>query len=192
MRIRISFQDLLQDSTPEPAPFPKYTSQIINLANQNAQGTRPKVVGQLSTLIEEFPGKTFEEWVAWYTAGHPTALGEATDRICAMLENLRRALDQIDRSLVQRWVTDLVLRKTFFGLRFQQAILRRLATKRGVPFRIATTEEESRGIDGFLGEMAVSVKPHTYRSKPMLSEEISAKLVFYTKEDNGLIVEYDF
>lgn len=25
--------------------FPKYTSQLINWANQNAQGTRPKVVG---------------------------------------------------------------------------------------------------------------------------------------------------
>ena len=30
--------------TPE---FPKYTSQLINWANQNAQGTRPRVVGQL-------------------------------------------------------------------------------------------------------------------------------------------------
>lgn len=31
---------------PDPN-FPKYTTQILNLANQNAQGTRPKVVGQL-------------------------------------------------------------------------------------------------------------------------------------------------
>ncbi|NLX77152.1 MAG: MjaI family restriction endonuclease [Clostridiaceae bacterium] len=27
--------------------FPKYTSQLINWANQNAQGTRPAVVGQI-------------------------------------------------------------------------------------------------------------------------------------------------
>ena len=33
--------------------FPKYTTQLINLANQNAQGTRPKVVGQMSELITE-------------------------------------------------------------------------------------------------------------------------------------------
>ena len=32
------------------AIFPKYTSQLINWANQNAQGTRPAVVGQMSEL----------------------------------------------------------------------------------------------------------------------------------------------
>lgn len=32
----------------ETFSFPKYTSQLINWANQNAQGTRPVVVGQMS------------------------------------------------------------------------------------------------------------------------------------------------
>ena len=36
--------------------FPKYSTQILNLANQNAQGTRSSVVGQMSELIQEFPG----------------------------------------------------------------------------------------------------------------------------------------
>ncbi|GEM_PF-2690725 len=31
--------------------FPKYSTQLMNLANQNAQGTRPAVVGQMSELI---------------------------------------------------------------------------------------------------------------------------------------------
>ena len=48
------------------AEFPKYTTQIMNLANQNSQGTRPNVVGQLSELIQVFEGETFEDWVLWY------------------------------------------------------------------------------------------------------------------------------
>ena len=44
--------------------FPKYTTQIMNLANQNAQGTRPKVVGQMTELFREFEGKSFSEWDA--------------------------------------------------------------------------------------------------------------------------------
>lgn len=43
--------------------FPKYTTQIINLVNGNAQGTRPDVVGQMSDLIQEFDGKSIEEWI---------------------------------------------------------------------------------------------------------------------------------
>ena len=46
--------------------FPKYATQILNLANQNAQGTRPKTVGKMSELIQEFPGRTYREWVVWY------------------------------------------------------------------------------------------------------------------------------
>ena len=33
------------------AEFPKYTTRIINLANQNAQGTRPRIVGQMTDLF---------------------------------------------------------------------------------------------------------------------------------------------
>lgn len=46
--------------------FPKYTSQLINWANQNAQGTRPVVVGQMSELFPEFVTSgeevTIENW----------------------------------------------------------------------------------------------------------------------------------
>lgn len=44
-------QELLTDRTFD---YPKYATQIMNLANQNAQGTRPNVVGQMSELIQEF------------------------------------------------------------------------------------------------------------------------------------------
>ena len=42
--------------------FPKYTTQLMNLANQNSQATRPKNVGRMTDLIQEFPGRTFDEW----------------------------------------------------------------------------------------------------------------------------------
>ncbi len=55
--------------------FPKYTSQLINWANQNAQGTRPVVVGQLSELFPEFIASgeeiTIENWKKWYTKKYP-------------------------------------------------------------------------------------------------------------------------
>ena len=57
--------------------FPKYTTQIINIASQNAQATRPKVVGQMSELIEEFPGRTYEEWEKWYLEHYPDTISKA-------------------------------------------------------------------------------------------------------------------
>lgn len=131
--------------------FPKYTTQLMNLANQNAQGTRPSVVGQMSELIQEFPGRSLDEWTSWYLARHPKAIQAATQKVLSMTEQLREAIEKIDATLVEQWVHDLVVVKTYAGLRFQQAILKKVAETLGKPFRGASPDEESRGIDGILG-----------------------------------------
>ena len=103
--------------------FPKYTSQLINWANQNAQGTRPVVVGQMSDLFPEFmaSGKdiTIESWRKWYTERYPDAFEKATDKIYAQIQNLKNAILFIDREMVEKWVEDLVIYKTFNGLYVQ-------------------------------------------------------------------------
>ena len=50
MKLKIKNAELVSDIVGEVNEFPKYTTQLINLANQNAQGTRPIVVGQMSDL----------------------------------------------------------------------------------------------------------------------------------------------
>ena len=93
--------------------FPKYTSQLINWANQNAQGTRSVVVGQMSELFPEFMASgeeiTIENWRRWYTERHPDAFEKATDKIYAQVQNLRNAIPLIDRKMVEAWVEDLSL-----------------------------------------------------------------------------------
>jgi len=54
MKLTIKNEELLELNESSTPQFPKYTSQLINLSNQNAQGTRPKVVGQLSELFQEY------------------------------------------------------------------------------------------------------------------------------------------
>lgn len=50
--------------------------------------------------------------------------------------------------------------------------------------------DESKGIDGFIGEKPVSIKPHTYQLKPELSEEIEAPIIFYEKTKTGLKMSF--
>ncbi len=176
----------------EPNTFPKYATQIINLANQNAQGTRPKVVGQQTELIQAFPGKTLAEWEDWYVERYPDAFKDATDRIYPMIERLREAIAKIDRPMVEEWVRDLVLVKTFIGLRFQEAILRKVAEQRGMDCRFSIPAEEARGIDGYIGDLPVSIKPDTYKAMMQLPETIEVGMIFYTKTKDGIVIEYDF
>ncbi len=192
MKIRLSNAEVQEYVIKSPtSEFPKYTTQIMNLANQNSQATRPKFVGQMTDLIQEFPGHTFEEWVIWYQERYPNAIDEATDKIIAMLEKLTEAIDKVDRTMVKAWVEDLVLIKTYTGLKFQEAILRKISEIKGSDYRLADPFEESQGIDGYVGEDAYSIKPSTYETKPFLSETIEVKIIYYEKKKNGIVFEIE-
>jgi len=95
---------------------------------------------------------------------------------------------KIDRDMVRLWVEDLVLVKTFTGLRFQEAILKKLAEMKGCDYRLPEPYEESQGIDGFVGEEPYSIKPSTYRSQN-LAESIDIKIIFYDKKRDGVVFE---
>lgn len=66
-KFKISNDKIAELSNAPLYEFPKYVTQVINLVNSNAGGTRPKVVGQMSELIKEFDGKTITEWIEWYS-----------------------------------------------------------------------------------------------------------------------------
>lgn len=177
------------------AEYPKYTSQLINIANQNARGTRADVVGQLSELFEEFRSSgmeiTLENWRAWYMKRYPDTIEASVRKIERHVENLRCAMQLIDHDLILRWVDDLVIDKTFAGLNLQKAILASLAGRLGCEYRLATPEEESKGIDGYVGDTAYSVKPDTYRAKASLPERIDVKMIYYKKNRGKLELEID-
>src|SRR3989338_1400557 len=105
--LKIKNDELIKELIGEVKDFPRYTTQIINLANQNSQGTRPRVISQLSELIQECPEKTYEGWKKWYLQKHPQAIQNATEKISAMVKNLKKAINLIDENLIKKWVEDL-------------------------------------------------------------------------------------
>lgn len=171
--------------------FPKYTTMIVNLVNATAQATRPKVVGQMSDLIQEFDGKTLDEWIEWYSAKMPNAINEATAKISALMVEIKKAMDLIDDELIENWVKDLVYTKTFCGLKVQQAIISYIAGIYGKEWRLADKREESKGIDGFIGETPIQIKSDTYKQKGQLNEVIDVPIVYYEKKKDGLNIEFN-
>ncbi|MDO8642711.1 MAG: MjaI family restriction endonuclease [Candidatus Woesearchaeota archaeon] len=186
---KIKNNELIVEISGEAKIFPKYTTQIINLANQNSQGTRPKVVGQLSELIQKCPHKEYSKWKEWYLQQQPKAIDNATEKVFAMVEEFKKTINQIDKAMVRLWIRDLVIDKTFIGLKFQEAILKRVAKMKNTTYRLSNPQEESKGIDGYIGKEPVSIKPITYKTKNMLNEKIDVKFIFYDKKKDGINVD---
>ena len=190
-KIKITNDEIEKLSNASQYSFPKYVTQIINLLNSNAQGTRPAVVGQMSELIQEFQGKTLEEWIEWYSVKQPDAVKKATDKIFAMYQQMSEAFAAIDRPMIEAWVKDLVYNKTYCGLKFQSAVLAYLADRYHKEWRLANIEEEAQGIDGIIGEIPVQIKSSTYKLEARLAENIQTPIVYYDKKKDGIIIEFD-
>ncbi len=85
-----------------------------------------------------------------------------------------------------------MIEKTYAGLYLQKAILAYLSEVKNLPYRLATPEEESKGIDGFVGEAAYSIKPETYHAvENLLPEEINLHIVYYKKSANDIVISVE-
>lgn len=191
MKLKIPNSEVQELLSGKTYSYPKYATQIMNLANQNAQGTRAKIVGQMSDLIQEFEGTALSEWEKWYLESHPDAIDNATEKVYAMVTLFKDAILKIDKETVREWIEELVVVKTFSGLKFQEAILKKISLHFKKPYRLAKPDEESKGIDGFIGDMPISIKPITYKTKMGLNEEISVPIVFYDKKKSEIVIEFD-
>jgi type-2 restriction enzyme mjaI len=125
MKLKIPNSEVQELLSGKTYNYPIYTTQIMNLANLIAQGTRPKIVGQMSDLIQEFEGTELSEWEKWYLKSHPDAIDNATEKVYAMVTLFKDAILKIDKDIVRKWVEELVIVKTFSGLKFQEAILKK-------------------------------------------------------------------
>lgn len=195
MNYTIKKEDIENYNSSDSFSFPKYTSQLINLANQNAQGTRPVVVGKMSDLFQEFlesdEERNIDGWRRWYLERYPDSFEKATNKIWEHVDNLRNAIELIDKEMVENWVENFVIYKTYNGLYLQKAILAFLANKKGTTYRLANAIEESHGIDGYVGDVSYSIKPDTYKYMERLSEVIDVKMIYYTKTKTGLKIEVE-
>lgn len=190
-KVKISNAQIISDLKLPSKKFPLYTTQIINLANQNAQGTRPKVVGKVTELFKEANSKTAEEWMQWHAQKMPNAMDNATEKIYTMILKLKDAVAQIDKKMVKEWLEDFAV-KTFAGLRLQPSIIKRVAEIKNLPYTEATSSDESKNIDGYIGGEPVTVKPISHKTKNMLPEQLPKNRIYYEKVKGGIVIEYGF
>lgn len=178
-----------------PYDTPKYTTYLLNPAINLSQSNRPEVVGQMSDIIEEFRGEypegTFEDWVEFYFEEYDgeERLEESAEKAYPMVEKMREAFEQIDEEMTRRYIRDLVLFKTYEGFDIQEAILRKLGDKFEEDVRRANASEESRGIDGYIGDQAVQIKPITHKDN--LQESFDAPVVYYDENKSNKAMTVD-
>ena len=133
-----------------------YIGSVINLGNSFSQATRPKNVGQMSDLIQEYRESTDrptrDGWETFYNNRIGLdKIDTATDKTWDYVQRIKENLNELTRDDVYTWEKDLIIDKTFAGLQVQLDILE-MVSETG-EYRLSTPEEESKGIDGVVGSI---------------------------------------
>lgn len=184
-RIKLSLKKVRSlSSSPK---FPKYTATFINNSNQVSQATRPKNVGQLSELFRSGVFISADKWKEWYTSKNPGKIDNAVAKIIGQINKQILAYKDITPELVRTWVEDLIIAKTYNGLKIQEWICEDISKKYKKEYRISTAEEESRNIDAYIAEVPLTVKPLSYKSKQSNQVVIEHAVVIMYSYKKGII-----
>jgi hypothetical protein len=171
--------------------FPKYTTQILNLANQNAQSTRPRVVGDMNDLIEEFeekhPNGTFEDWKEFYLKEKEgeRKLDESSDKLLEMVKRIKDAMEKIEENMAERYIRDLVLYKTYTQIDHPEVIIKRTANQFQLDYEIGGDTY----IDGKIGDVPVRVVSMQEASGISTADNVARIVYKENKSNNGLEVD---
>jgi hypothetical protein len=194
VRLTVGYDEIPGFPKVKPPKFRTYVYDFLNRANRWSGGTKPAVVGQQTELFKPFYEKPHEVWEKWYLENFGEKLKKAQELISEKLCKLKAAISSITDEEIRLFVNNLVILQTSRGLRIQRTGLIRIAEALSLSWSPAFTEDERRGIDGYIGGIPVSVKPSTYsRADPITSNEgIRAKIIRYKENKRKGTITYEF
>lgn len=181
----------------EEFPFdtPKYTTYLLNPAVNLSQSNRPHVVGQMSEIVKQFrqehPEGTFDDWVEFYKNEYngDQRIEKATEMAYPMVKKMRTAFEEIDEEMTRNYLRDLVLFKSYEGFDIQEAILKKLGEMYDAEIKRANPQDETKGIDGYIGDQPVQIKPITYKDN--LQESIEVPIILYDENKSNKTMKVD-
>lgn len=144
--------------------WPKYSTQLLNLANQNAKSTSVKTVGSMKELWTDMRHKgirgTFDNWTTYYNSvrGEDT-LNTAGQTLYSMITKMNLQ-NIITEDMCTDYIKEIVYNKTHMGMAGEEMAIEVVANYFNMPYRFSTKEEEAKGIDGWIGTTPVQVKPN--------------------------------
>lgn len=174
----------------------KYNSAFLNTVNKDAHSSRPETVGKLATeifpeYVENTTDPTPEGWKKHYQSTHSQQYDEGLRKFKEQFKLEKDAINNISDEDLTKYYDDLMFNKTFAGLYVQDKILKDIANDKQATYRKASSDDESKGIDGYIDGIPYSVKSETYKtSAAKNTETINATMVYYSENKKTKEIEY--
>jgi len=135
----------------------------------------------LEFIATEAPD-TLENWETFYVGRMGTdGLDEASEKLYDMISKM--GVPWIDEQMCADYVREVIYNKTHFGMGGESMAIAVAAEYFDLPYRFSNAEEESQGIDGWIGEYPVQVKPQdTFKVGHVFNKADTSKQLVVTYE----------
>lgn len=190
---RINVKKLLKNTSMN---FPKYVYPLIDTANFIVGGSRSCNVGKLHNLIKKRKFNSLNEWKKWYSKNYPYAIENSSTKIAETIISFIESITHSKRISKKRkkciykyskeFLSNLIFDKTFVGMKIQEVILIKLSKMMQSNYTWASGSDDSKGIDGYVGNIPISIKPVTCRFK----KKPGVKRVNYTIKNNEIMFTF--
>jgi len=159
-----------------------------------------KTIGSLSKLFFSDIPTDFQQWK------------DAVDKACgeAIKIESKRAVKQIisyieymikddltkkqKRNCIERIEEAAMLlakEKSFNGFAFQSSIILFLSKKLKLPYEFGDDGMDSKGIDGTIGGIGISIKPTSHNSATCKKYHTKIPIVYYELSNGNIVINYD-
>jgi hypothetical protein len=170
--------------------YPIGVYNYIDTAIRQKRATIASKVGKVHGMFRGRKFRSLSEYRRIYSSKFPQSIDNAVEEA---LEDFKRfGLPAKKRreykKYVQFFVEELVIGRSYRGLKIQEVIFIKMADILKQDYRWGTNKEDSSGIDGFIGNIPISVKPNTCQQK----KKAGVKRTYYTIDEKNSTLYFTF
>lgn len=191
----------------QDARIQKYQSEILNIVNKHGRGNDAKIVGMVSQVIKDYRANTDEPSLDGWKQYHQEladirGINAGVEANWIKFQEIKNAIDLIDKDTIRCWLENLVYNKTFAGLQAQDIVLNdianRLTKEKGgkYSYRNGDSDDEKAQIDGYIiapdnKVCGLQVKSDTYKSHNTIEGIAPVQYVYYNLNANELTYTFN-
>lgn len=180
----------------------KYQSEFLNIVNKHGHGNDAAIVGMVSQVIKDYrknsDSLSLDGWKEYHQQlTNIKGIEFGVEKNWAQFQEMKKAIDAIDKDVLRYWLKNLVYNKTFAGLQAQDMVLkdiaRRLSETRGHEYGYCNgdADDERAQIDGYIINpdhefCGLQVKSESYKSHNTVERNAPVKYVYYKLNPYGL------
>lgn len=166
---------------------------ILNNAYNQSCNTGTKVLGDMSEITSQYDGGSYTDFLVYYADewDGTERTNEATQRMADNIVNRIESVGgRIDEKVAFKWANQYVqymLVNSYRGFMDEARAIELVADEVDADWRVADSSKESEGVDGYIDERSVQVKPDSHNDLDINDYDADVLITYYYTDDTFVI-----